>query len=765
MRFLHVLLLATLSAVRPLPAMAGEQAAPEPETVRLQRLHRLAELWGEVRYRHPKLLTTPELDWDAALLAALPRVETAPDQESYARAVQVMLDVLEDPATRLDPREAPEATALPEVTPQPLRRWEKGAVLVLNLGAVAGAGGLSSIRSERSAVEADIPKAKAVVVDLRALHLKDPNAPGRIKNALSVIGPFLFEGRLHGPAQRQVERIGYRAQRNDVSAYEVRFSFGTTDVLTGTPGRKPPLVFLLDARSPVPPLVPALHAQGLARLITEGDLGPSPGGESMRVSLGEGLIARVRTSELTVRLVADARVPEPTTSATKDVALETALQQVRLVRAKPRKMNLAELPPAVWQPDKTYDESPYPTRPLRQLAAIRLWNVIRLFYPNLELLDADWNGALVRFLPKLEAARDAAEYAHAVAEMAALVQDGHNYLRDHPEYLRLWGNVTAPFSALPVEGKSVVVKVQVPSAAPGLTVGDVLEAVDGEPLPALLERIAPYISASTPEHLRIQILRRALSGKDGSTRTLTVRDAQDRTKQVQVSYAFQNFDLATVEGGPAYRRLPGNVGLVSLSLLKPADVPGMFEQLGDTRALVFDLRGYPNGTLWPLAPYLNARGARLLSQAEVSLLLGDSMGTRIRYASAVPEADVPRYQGRVVTLIDGRAISQAESTGMMLKETSSTLFVGSPTAGANGDITDTVLPGGITFIFSGATILHADGRPLQRVGLQPDVPVRPTLAGLRAGRDEVLEKALEVLQQARHDGEPAGGLPPSGQTP
>lgn len=46
--------------------------------------------------------------------------------------------------------------------------------------------------------------------------------------------------------------------------------------------------------------------------------------------------------------------------------------------------------------------------------------------------------------------------------------------------------------------------------------------------------------------------------------------------------------------------------------------------------------------------------------------------------------------------------------------------------------------------FSGDGIWHADGRQLQRVGLQPDVEVHPTLVGIRAGKDEVLDTAVEV---------------------
>jgi C-terminal processing protease CtpA/Prc len=48
--------------------------------------------------------------------------------------------------------------------------------------------------------------------------------------------------------------------------------------------------------------------------------------------------------------------------------------------------------------------------------------------------------------------------------------------------------------------------------------------------------------------------------------------------------------------------------------------------------------------------------------------------------------------------------------------------------------------------FSGHDVRHADGRQLQRVGIQPDIHVEPTVAGIVAGRDEVLERAIEFLK-------------------
>ena len=108
-----------------------------------------------------------------------------------------------------------------------------------------------------------------------------------------------------------------------------------------------------------------------------------------------------------------------------------------------------------------------------------------------------------------------------------------------------------------------------------------------------------------------------------------------------------------------------------------------------------------------------------------------------------PSQGVAKYTGRTVMLTDERTISQAEHTGLFLEAANGTTFIGSPTMGANGDVTVFTIPGNITISFTGHDVRHADGRQLQRVGLQRQLPVSPTIAGIRAGRDEVLEAALK----------------------
>ena len=69
-----------------------------------------------------------------------------------------------------------------------------------------------------------------------------------------------------------------------------------------------------------------------------------------------------------------------------------------------------------------------------------------------------------------------------------------------------------------------------------------------------------------------------------------------------------------------------------------------------------------------------------------------------------------------------------------------TTFIGSPTMGANGDVTSFTIPGNIGITLTGHDVRHADGRQLERVGLEPEVAVTPTIAGIRSGRPALLSR-------------------------
>jgi C-terminal processing protease CtpA/Prc len=93
---------------------------------------------------------------------------------------------------------------------------------------------------------------------------------------------------------------------------------------------------------------------------------------------------------------------------------------------------------------------------------------------------------------------------------------------------------------------------------------------------------------------------------------------------------------------------------------------------------------------------------------------------------------------------------------MALRARPGAVVVGSMTAGADGNVSPIPLPGGLSTRISGIGVFYPDHRPTQRVGIVPDVVAKPTLAGIRAGRDEVLEAAIQrVLGRPMTDPERA----------
>lgn len=64
---------------------------------------------------------------------------------------------------------------------------------------------------------------------------------------------------------------------------------------------------------------------------------------------------------------------------------------------------------------------------------------------------------------------------------------------------------------------------------------------------------------------------------------------------------------------------------------------------------------------------------------------------------------------------------------------------------ADGNVVNLVLPGGVSLYFTGLGVYTPDGNQTQRVGLVPDVECHYTVEGLRDGRDELMEKAMDII--------------------
>ena len=78
-----------------------------------------------------------------------------------------------------------------------------------------------------------------------------------------------------------------------------------------------------------------------------------------------------------------------------------------------------------------------------------------------------------------------------------------------------------------------------------------------------------------------------------------------------------------------------------------------------------------------------------------------------------------------------------------------TTIIGSQTGGADGNVSDLNVFKQIYTRFTGLGVYYPDGRETQRIGIVPDIEVKPTIKGIQEGRDEVLERALNFIETGK----------------
>ena len=91
---------------------------------------------------------------------------------------------------------------------------------------------------------------------------------------------------------------------------------------------------------------------------------------------------------------------------------------------------------------------------------------------------------------------------------------------------------------------------------------------------------------------------------------------------------------------------------------------------------------------------------------------------------------------------------------MAFKTASNSITIGSSSAGADGNISILSLPGGVKTMISGIGVYYPDGTETQRIGIKPDIEIHPSIKGISEQRDEILEKAIEIIENSNSAGHP-----------
>lgn len=379
-------------------------------------------------------------------------------------------------------------------------------------------------------------------------------------------------------------------------------------------------------------------------------------------------------------------------------------------------------------------------RAVRLGGLVIAWNVFRHFYPYFDDEGRAWDRGLPGWLTDAAAAPDGPGYVAALERMVARLDDGHGDVGPRTEAWRL------PLIWQPVEGALVIAGL--PSGAqPDLRVGDVVLAIDGEAARERLEKMEERVSASTPHRRTWRAAERLLTRETDEAVTLEVQGVDGVRSHVAVRpvpHTAMTGVLAEPRPAPV-TWLPAGAWYFDLTRLDNAALSQALARVGPEQAVIFDLRGYPGGIDAGFLGHLTASGITTPPFRIPVDLLPDARSRSWESVGWSVAPRTPRFSGRVAFLTDARAISYAETLLSMVAGHDLADIVGSPTAGTNGNINPFTLPGGYRIVWTGMVVVNHDGGALTGHGVTPTVPASRTIAGVRAGRDEVLARAIETV--------------------
>ena len=391
----------------------------------------------------------------------------------------------------------------------------------------------------------------------------------------------------------------------------------------------------------------------------------------------------------------------------------------------------------------------------RLLALFRFWNMVQYFYPNREIMSDDpsdtnyWSEVLLDSISRIGLAQDSFTYQQELIRFIARINDTHANLWTTLAARPPYGTCYLPVDLRFVEGSAFVLRNTDLSGGPpsGLLPGDLITQLDGASVSDLVTQWMPlYADSNQAARLRdmAEYLTRGTCGQstvvvDRGDQTLTLNPNRLPPSSIDFSRTYSH-DLP----GPAFQMIAPDVAYVKISAVKQVDCASDILAAAGTRGLIIDIRDYPSD--FPVY----VLGGMLVTEPTPFAWFthGDVANPGAfhwwQVVQLTPSA--PHYHGKVVILVDETSQSSAEFHAMAFRAVPGAVVIRSTTAGADGDVSTVLIPGGLNSYISGLGVFYPDKRPTQRVGIIPDIWLTPTIAGLRAGRDELIEAAIHHIR-------------------
>ncbi|GHT17219.1 hypothetical protein FACS189429_0840 [Bacteroidia bacterium] len=402
--------------------------------------------------------------------------------------------------------------------------------------------------------------------------------------------------------------------------------------------------------------------------------------------------------------------------------------------------------------ENSYSDMVYPDAGFRLLALYRYWNIIQYYFPYKNLIEEDWKNVLKEFIPKMVNVNNETEYTLVVLELIGRIHDTHaNILGNNPILTNYFGERHAPVELTFIENKPLVTGFydKKLGKSTGLEIGDVLTKINHASVTKIIENNLKYTPAANYTTQLRDIASNLLRTNESVIHVEFVRNGKIQSKAIKTySDTEMSIPVKYLVTDTCFKLINKDIAYINNGSLKKAYLPKIWKEIRNTKGLIIDARNYPSDyPIYDLCDYLMP-DATLFTKFTVGSIVVPGLFIFSEAVSAGKKND-DFYQGKVIILVNELTQSSAEFHVMAYKVHPNATVIGSTTAGTDGNMSFFNLPGGISTAISGIGIYYPDGRETQRTGIVPDIEIKPTIKGIKENRDEVLEKAIEIINHVK----------------
>ncbi|MEN8122708.1 MAG: S41 family peptidase [Bacteroidota bacterium] len=400
--------------------------------------------------------------------------------------------------------------------------------------------------------------------------------------------------------------------------------------------------------------------------------------------------------------------------------------------------------------ENSYSNMSFPDEGFRLLTLYRYWNMINYFFPYKHLMDKDWNKTLKEYIPKFINAKNELEFELASIQIIGDIKDTHgNIWGGGDKISQQRGVFHAPVHLRFIQDKLVVTDYYNPELKDvvELEIGDIITHVNERKVETIIDSLKKYYPASNNAARMRDICPDILRSNNGQVNIRYITDGRKKRKDLTL-YKRDSLNIYRWykrDNEKCYKMLEGNIGYITLKSIEKKDIKKIKKSFKDTKGIIIDIRNYPS----TFVPFL--LGSYFVSSSTPFVKFSTVNVNNPGEFTFTKQLEIPKpsetYQGKLIVIVNELSQSQAEYTAMAFRAGDNTTIIGSTTAGADGNVSAILLPGGLRTMISGIGVYYPDGSETQRAGIVPDIEVNPTIEGIKNGKDELLERAIELINE------------------